>query len=152
MIANALEFRLRRRKETAYKDIHVHVLIKTVEGQDAERYTTVLRRLQPQTHEYAKLGIRHNNMQALPSFMRKIIKNIGAVSDVLTIVEKIYQDIYKATKSIGKSKHLVKTGAMKTISQRIQIDALLTKIMDNEASRAYVLKMLAGTKNGIYHK
>ncbi len=26
-----------RRKETVYKDIHIHVLIKTVEGQDVER-------------------------------------------------------------------------------------------------------------------
>ncbi len=31
-----------RRKETIYKDIHIHVLIKTVEGQDVESIATAI--------------------------------------------------------------------------------------------------------------
>ncbi len=42
-------------KETVYKDIHIHVLIKTVEGQDVESIATAIG-LQPQYIEYAKQG------------------------------------------------------------------------------------------------
>ena len=51
-----------RRKETVYKDIHIHVLIKTVEGQDVESIATAIG-LQPQYIEYAKRGkYAYNNM------------------------------------------------------------------------------------------
>ncbi len=49
-------------KETVYKDIHIHVLIKTVEGQDVESIATAVG-LQPQYIEYAKRGkYVYNNM------------------------------------------------------------------------------------------
>ncbi len=45
----------------------------------------------------------------------------------------------------------VKTEEQNTQANECPNDALLTKIMDNEASRAYIENM-PETKNGIYHK
>jgi hypothetical protein len=131
-----------RRKETVYKDIHIHVLIKTVEGQDVESIATAIG-LQPQYIEYAKRGkYAYNNMLSYLIHAKDYQKHQYAASDVLTIVGEDYQDIYKANKINWQKGALVKTEEQKIHKlTNAQIDALLTKIMDNEVSRAYIENM-----------
>ncbi len=145
-IAKRIGTILRYAKETVYKDIHIHVLIKTVEGQDVRRYSK--QRLDYnwpsvcQTRKYA-----YNSMLSYLIHAKDYQKHQYAASDVLTIVGRL-QDIYKANKINWQ--RLVKTEEQKNTQANgcPNIDALLTKSWITNQS----LYWLCRTKNGIYHK
>lgn len=129
-------------KETIYKDIHIHVLFKTVEGQDVETIASAVG-VQPQYVEYAKRGkYAYNNMLSYLIHAKDAEKHQYSPKEVITLVGEDYSKIYKDNKLNWQKGALVKTDDQKVhkLTTR-QIDALLEKIMDNEVSRAYVENM-----------
>ena len=129
-------------KETVYKDIHIHVLFKTVDGQDVEAIASAVG-VQPQYIEYAKRGkYAYNNMLSYLIHAKDAQKHQYSPKEVITLVGEDYSKIYQENKLNWKKGALVKTDEQKIhkLTTR-QIDALLEKIMDNEVSRAYVENM-----------
>ena len=129
-------------KETIYKDIHIHVLFKTVEGQDVETIASAVG-VQPQYVEYAKRGkYAYNNMLSYLIHAKDAEKHQYSPKEVITLVGEDYSKIYKDNKLNWQKGALVKTDDQKVhkLTTR-QIDVLLEKIMDNEVSRAYVENM-----------
>lgn len=129
-------------KETVYKDIHIHVLFKTVDGQDVETISSAVG-VQPQYIEYAKRGkYAYNNMLSYLIHAKDAHKHQYSPKEVVTLVGEDYSKIYQENKLNWKKGALVKTDEQKIhkLTTR-QIDVLLEKIMDNEVSRAYVENM-----------
>ena len=129
-------------KETVYKDIHIHVLLKTVDGQDVETIATAVG-VQPQYIEYAKRGkYAYNNMLSYLIHAKDTQKHQYSPKKVITLVGEDYSKIYQENKLNWQKGALVKTDDQKVhkLTTR-QIDVLLEKIMDNEVSRAYVENM-----------
>ena len=129
-------------KETVYKDIHIHVLLKTVDGQDVETIATAVG-VQPQYIEYAKRGkYAYNNMLSYLIHAKDGQKHQYSPKEVITLVGEDYSKIYQGNKLNWHKGALVKTDEQKVhkLTTR-QIDVLLEKIMDNEVSRAYVENM-----------
>lgn len=129
-------------KETVYKDIHIHVLLKTVDGQDVETIATAVG-VQPQYIEYAKRGkYAYNNMLSYLIHAKDSQKHQYSPKEVITLVGEDYSKIYQENKLNWQKGALVKTDDQKVhkLTTR-QIDVLLEKIMDNEVSRAYVENM-----------
>lgn len=129
-------------KETVYKDIHIHVLLKTVDGQDVETIATAVG-VQPQYIEYAKRGkYAYNNMLSYLIHAKDTQKHQYSPKEVITLVGEDYSKIYQENKLNWQKGALVKTDDQKVhkLTTR-QIDVLLEKIMDNEVSRAYVENM-----------
>lgn len=129
-------------KETIYKDIHIHVLFKTVDGQDVETIASAVG-VQPQYVEYAKRGkYAYNNMLSYLIHAKDAEKHQYSPKEVITLVGEDYSKIYKDNKLNWQKGALVKTDDQKVhkLTTR-QIDVLLEKIMDNEVSRAYVENM-----------
>lgn len=129
-------------KETVYKDIHIHVLFKTVDGQDVEAIASAVG-VQPQYIEYAKRGkYAYNNMLSYLIHAKDAQKHQYSPKEVITLVGEDYSKIYQENKLNWKKGALVKTDEQKIhkLTTR-QIDVLLEKIMDNEVSRAYVENM-----------
>lgn len=129
-------------KETIYKDIHIHVLLKTVDGQDVETIASAVG-VQSQYIEYAKRGkYAYNNMLSYLIHAKDAQKHQYAPKEVITLVGEDYSKIYQENKLNWQKGALVKTDEQKIhkLTTR-QIDVLLEKIMDNEVSRAYVENM-----------
>ncbi len=128
-------------KETVYKDIHIHVLIKTVEGQDVESIATAID--YNCNIEYAKRGkYAYNNMLSYLIHAERLSKH-HAASDVLTIVGGDYQDIHRADKTNWQKGEFVKQKNKNTQANECPNRCLINQkeIMDNEASRAYIENM-----------
>ncbi len=129
------------RKETVYKDIHIHVLIKTVEGQDVESIATKQHWLQTAIHrvcqneEYATITLLSYLIHA------RLSKTSICSKWRLNDSWEDYQDIHKANKINWQKANLKQQEQKYTVYPSAQIDALLTRIMDNEASRAYTENM-----------
>ncbi len=105
-----MERLLTAQRNCFYKDIHIHVLIKTVEGQDVE---SIQQRLITTAHtEYAKRGKYAYNNMLLSHSCERLSKHEYAASDVLTIVGEDYQDT-KANKINWQRAALVKTEEQK---------------------------------------
>jgi plasmid replication protein rep len=129
-------------KETVYKDIHIHVLFKTVDGQDVEAIASAVG-VQPQYIEYAKRGkYAYNNMLSYLIHAKDAQKHQYSPKEVITLIGEDYSKIYQENKLNWQKGALVKTDDQKVhkLTTR-QIDVLLEKIMDNEVSRAYVENM-----------
>ena len=129
-------------KETIYKDIHIHVLLKTVDGQDVETIASAVG-VQTQYIEYAKRGkYAYNNMLSYLIHAKDAQKHQYSPKEVITLVGEDYSKIYKENKLNWQKGALVKTDEQKIhkLTSR-QIDVLLENIMDNKVSRAYVENM-----------
>lgn len=129
-------------KETIYKDIHIHVLLKTVDGQDVETIASAVG-VQPQYIEYAKRGkYAYNNMLSYLIHAKDAQKHQYSADEVVTLAGEDYSKIYKENRLNWQKGALVKTDEQKVhkLTTR-QIDVLLEQIMDNEVSRAYVENM-----------
>lgn len=129
-------------KETVYKDIHIHVLFKTVDGQDVETISSAVG-VQPQYIEYAKRGkYAYNNMLSYLIHAKDAQKHQYSADEVVTLAGEDYSKIYKENRLNWQKGALVKTDEQKVhkLTTR-QIDVLLEQIMDNEVSRAYVENM-----------
>lgn len=129
-------------KETVYKDIHIHVLFKTVDGQDVETIASAVG-VQPQYIEYAKRGkYAYNNMLSYLIHAKDAQKHQYSADEVVTLAGEDYSKIYKENRLNWQKGALVKTDEQKVhkLTTR-QIDVLLEQIMDNKVSRAYVENM-----------
>lgn len=129
-------------KETIYKDVHIHVLLKTVDGQDVETIASAVG-VQTQYIEYAKRGkYAYNNMLSYLIHAKDAQKHQYSPKEVITLVGEDYSKIYKENKLNWQKGALVKTDEQKIhkLTSR-QIDVLLENIMDNKVSRAYVENM-----------
>ena len=129
-------------KETIYKDIHIHVLLKTVDGQDVETIASAVG-VQSQYIEYAKRGkYAYNNMLSYLIHAKDAQKHQYAPKEVITLAGEDYSKIYQENKLNWQKGALVKTDEQKVhkLTTR-QIDVLLEQIMDNKVSRAYVENM-----------
>jgi len=129
-------------KETIYKDIHIHVLLKTVDGQDVETIASAVG-VQPQYIEYAKRGkYAYNNMLSYLIHAKDAQKHQYSADEVVTLAGEDYSKIYKENRLNWQKGALVKTDEQKVhkLTTR-QIDVLLEQIMDNKVSRAYVENM-----------
>lgn len=129
-------------KETVYKDIHIHMLFKTVDGQDVETIASAVG-VQPQYIEYAKRGkYAYNNMLSYLIHAKDAQKHQYSADEVVTLAGEDYSKIYKENRLNWQKGALVKTDEQKVhkLTTR-QIDVLLEQIMDNKVSRAYVENM-----------